>query len=127
MSDIVERQESGWSVSEDNTSDIVDRITRGWPEGSPEVLLGIACREIVEIRKKRDEARGLYLQRNYRGEQLERDLADAIKQRDDARRWLRDACAEIARTRLGVYDTLTPQQIAERNGWDCFAQEGGGA
>jgi hypothetical protein len=54
-------------------------------------------------------------------------LAAAIKERDEARRWLREACAEIARTRLGFYDTLTPQQIAEQNGWNCFAQEGGGA
>ena len=50
------------------------------------------------------------------------------KQRDDARRWLRDACAEIARIETRFYDTLTPQQIAERNGWNCFSQkEGGGA
>jgi hypothetical protein len=59
--------------------------------------------------------------------QLRVDLAAAIKERDEARRWLREACAEIARTRLGFYDTLTPQQIAEQNGWNCFAQEGGGA
>ena len=58
---------------------------------------------------------------------LRAELAAAIKERDEARRWLREACAEIARTRLGFYDTLTPQQIAEQNGWNCFAQEGGGA
>jgi hypothetical protein len=59
---------------------------------------------------------------------LERELAAAIKQREDARRWLRDACAEIARIETRFYDTLTPQQIAERNGWNCFSQkEGGGA
>ena len=60
-------------------------------------------------------------------ERLRAELAAAIKERDEARRWLREACAEIARTRLGFYDTLTPQQIAEQNGWNCFAQEGGGA
>ena len=59
---------------------------------------------------------------------LRADLAAAIKQRKDTRRWLRDACAEIARIETRFYDALTPQQIAERNGWDCFAEkEGGGA
>ena len=60
-------------------------------------------------------------------ELLRAEVASMQKQRDEARRWLREACAEIARTRLGFYDTLTPQQIAEQNGWNCFAQEGGGA
>jgi hypothetical protein len=59
-------------------------------------------------------------------ERLRAELAAAIKQRDEARRWLRDACAEIARIENRFYDALTPQQIAERNGWDCF-KEGGGA
>jgi hypothetical protein len=61
-------------------------------------------------------------------ERLRAELAAAIKQRDNAQRWLRDACAEIARIETRFYDALTPKQIAERNGWDCFAQkEGGGA
>lgn len=61
----------------DDTSDIVKRVTQNWSEGSPDVLLGIACKEIGELRKQLAEARGLYLQRNYRGEQLERELAAA--------------------------------------------------
>ena len=61
-------------------------------------------------------------------ERLRAELAAMRKQRDDARRWLRDACAEIARIETRFYDALPPQQIAERNGWTCFAQqEGGGA
>lgn len=60
-------------------------------------------------------------------QRLRAELA-AAKQRDEARRWLRDACAEIARIETRFYDALTPQQIAERNGWDCFGEkQGGGA
>jgi hypothetical protein len=61
-------------------------------------------------------------------ERLRAELAAMQKQRDEARRWLRDACAEIARIETRFYDALTPQEIAERNGWHCFPQkEGGGA
>ena len=61
-------------------------------------------------------------------ERLRAELAAAIKQRDEARRWLRDACAEIARIETRFYDALTPQQIAERNNWNCFGEkQGGGA
>ena len=45
----------------DDTSEIVERVTRGWAEGSPDVLLGIACREIESLRKQRDEAVALYM------------------------------------------------------------------
>ena len=89
----------------------VPRLEMGWP--APHVV-------------QRKEP--LWLEAADKIQRLRAELAAAIKQREDARRWLRDACAEIARTRLGFYDTLTPQQIAERNGWDCFPQkEGGGA
>ena len=54
------------------------------------------------------------------------ELAAAIKQRDLARHWLRDACAEIAQSETQFYDAVTPQEIAARNDWDCF-KEGGGA
>ena len=50
------------------------------------------------------------------------EIDAAIKQSEDTRRWLRDACAEIARIETRFYDALTPQQIAERNGWDCFKE-----
>jgi hypothetical protein len=35
------------------------------------------------LRRERDEARGLYLQQNYRLEQLERELAAMRQQRDE--------------------------------------------
>lgn len=61
-------------------------------------------------------------------ERLRAELAAMRKQRDEARGRLRDACAEIARIEARFYDTVTPQQIAERNDWNCFPQkEGGGA
>ena len=61
-------------------------------------------------------------------ERLRAELAAAIKQRDEAREWLRYACDEIARIETRFYWAVTPQQIAERNGWDCFGEkEGGGA
>ena len=53
-------------------------------------------------------------------ERLRAERHEAIKQSEDARRWLRDACAEIARIDTRFYDAVTPQQIAERNGWDCY-------
>ena len=56
-------------------------------------------------------------------ERLRAERDEAIKQSEDARRRLRDACAEIARIEARFYDALTPQQIAERNGWDCFKEE----
>ena len=60
-------------------------------------------------------------------ERLRAELAAMREQRDEARRCLRDACAEIARTRtrLGFYDTLSPQQIAVERRWNCFKEEGG--
>lgn len=61
--------------------------------------------------------------------QLERDLAAAIKQRDEARENLRDACDEIA-TRVNASSMLsmnkTAEIVAEERGWDCF-KDGGGA
>ena len=67
--------------------------------------------------------------------QLERELAAAIKQRDEARR---DACVNIAMLRLrDMYgdDFVTREdalqmakEIAAERGWDCFGEkEGGGA
>ena len=53
-------------------------------------------------------------------ESLVAKCEELTRERDEARRWLRDACAEIARIETRFYDPLTPQQIAERNGWDCF-------
>ena len=60
--------------------------------------------------------------RQYKAERVEAadEIDAAIKQSEDTRRWLRDACAEIARIETRFYDAVTPQQIAERNGWDCF-------
>jgi predicted nucleic acid-binding Zn-ribbon protein len=54
-------------------------------------------------------------------------LAAAIKQRDEARENLRDACDEIA-IRVNTHAmsmNKTAEIIAEERGWDCY--EGGGA
>lgn len=64
-------------------------------------------------------------------ERLRADLAAAIKQRDEARENLRDACEEIA-MRVNSHSMLSTNQTAEyiaaERGWQCFAQqEGGGA
>jgi hypothetical protein len=70
--------------------------------------------------------------------QLERELAAAIKQRDEARR---EVCEMIARTRrkMGIsgqtvgIDRVTPAEIAIERGWHRFKRgwhrfkEGGGA
>ena len=63
--------------------------------------------------------------------QLERELAAAIKQRDEARENLRDACEEIA-MRVNSHSMLstnkTAEYIAAERGWDCFGEkQGGGA
>ena len=68
----------------DDTSEIVERVTRGWAEGSPDVLLGIACGEIESLRKQREKALSLYLQRNYGVERLRAELAAMQKHRDQA-------------------------------------------
>ena len=99
----------------DDTSDIVARVTRGWAEGSPDVLLGIACKEIEELRKQRDEARGLYLKRNYRGERLERELADAQKERDEARELY---CVEAAHRSVCLRSVTDAKTIAKNRGWE---------
>ena len=55
--------------------------------------------------------------------ELERELAAAIKQRDEARRmW----CRIISLQRRGAGENFAPEDIAVEYGWDCFA-EGGGA
>jgi adenylate kinase len=55
---------------------------------------------------------------------------DALqKQRDEARENLREACDEIA-IRVNTHAmsmNKTAEIIAAERGWDCFAQEGGGA
>ena len=61
----------------------------------------------------------------YFARQLERELAAAIKQRDEARENLRDACEEIA-MRVNSHSMLSTNQTAEyiavERGWDCFNQ-----
>lgn len=119
----------------DDTSDIVDRVTRGWAEGAPDVLLGIACREIEELRRSLTEARGLYMLRDYRRGELERELAAMRQQRDEARRL---ACKfdAINRWTLANPERIISECVVDRmslwiaveRGWDCFAEkEGGGA
>jgi hypothetical protein len=54
---------------------------------------------------------------------LEHELAAAIKQRDEARRL---HCVEITRESMNP-KRFTPEWAAKQLGWDCFAQEGGGA
>lgn len=59
---------------------------------------------------------------------LRAELASAIKQRDEARGNLRDACEEIATlvNSLSMLSTnKTAEYIAAERGWDCFAQRGG--
>ena len=65
--------------------------------------------------------------------ELERELAAAIKQRDEARRIV---CIRIAldeaRHYMGTHGYPCSKgpgamEIAAERGWDCFAQEGGGA
>lgn len=101
------------------------------PSGDRDVAARFAQRlerELAAAIKERDG----YLEGNkqtLRALEEANEIAKRYKrERDDARRWLRDACAEIARIETRFYDALSPQQIAERNGWQCFAQqEGGGA
>lgn len=86
------------------------------------------ARELAAANAALAEARRMISEINDENERLSAELAAMEKQRDEARRWLRDACAEIARIETRFYDALTPQQIAERNGWNCFGEkEGGGA
>ena len=56
--------------------------------------------------------------------QLERELAAAIKERDEARRWF---CFEARRASDGKNSETYAKQIADMFFWDCFAKEGGGA
>jgi hypothetical protein len=79
-------------------------------------LLHASADEIERLRNDRDGS-----QLAYRGASYDRDRMRA--ERDESRRWLRDACAEIARIETRFYDAVTPQQIAERNGWDCYRGE----
>ena len=91
--------------------------------------------ELAEMKKKLAEARGLYLQRNYHREQLERELVAMRQQRDEARRRV----CELSLIKKLVYRKLdgvdgrfieckTPEEVAQVCGWDCFAEkEGGGA
>ena len=63
---------------------------------------------------------------------LERELAAAIKQRDEARIRVCELCARMGgvyrRVDRKVVECRTPEEIAEVCGWDCFAKkEGGGA
>jgi hypothetical protein len=100
-------------------------------EGANEIVERLRA-ELAAAIEQRDEARGLYLQRNYREEQLERDLAAMREQRDEARR---DACAfqGIIKFNLqhpsGIISTEATlrlaKEIAVERGWDCY--EGGGA
>ena len=55
--------------------------------------------------------------------ELERKLATAIQERDEARRL---HCVEITRESMNP-KRFTPEWAAKQLGWDCFAQEGGGA
>ena len=75
--------------------------------------LNIAADEIARLRNDLDGS-----QLAYRGASYDRDRMRA--ERNEARRWLRDACVEIARIETRFYDALTPQQVAERNGWKFF-------
>ena len=79
-------------------------------------ILHAAADEIEQLRNELDGS-----QLAYKGASYDRDRMRA--ERDEARRWLRDACAEIARIETRFYDAVTPHQIAERNGWDCFEGE----
>lgn len=56
-------------------------------------------------------------------ERLRAELAAAIKQRDEARRLY---CVEMSRQSTNP-TRFTPEWGANELGWDCFAQEGGGA
>jgi hypothetical protein len=56
-------------------------------------------------------------------ERLRAELAAAIKQRDEARRL---HCVEVTREFMNP-KRFTPEWVAKQLGWDCFAQEGGGA
>ena len=63
--------------------------------------------------------------------QLERELAAAIKQRDEARRMFCHEIAEsgkdyVTRTEHTVDDEANARNVAAAFGWDCF-KEGGGA
>jgi hypothetical protein len=54
---------------------------------------------------------------------LRAELDAAIEQRDEARRL---HCVEITRESMNP-KRFTPEWAAKQLGWDCFAQEGGGA
>jgi hypothetical protein len=106
-------------------SDIVERLREatmsrlemGWP--APHVV-------------QRKEP--LWLEAADEIERLRAELAAAIKQRDEAQR---EACVSEARYREErAYPLDIPREewiqrdarsIAAERGWDCFAQEGGGA
>ena len=101
--------------------DLVEEIVNGdhGKDGEHWVIpFDCLCEAADEIERLQNDLDGSQLA--YRGASYDRDRMRA--ERDEARRWLRDACAEIARIETRFYDALTPQQIAERNGWDCFKE-----
>lgn len=63
--------------------------------------------------------------------ELERELAAMRQQRDEARRevcWFAAKEIVVHNARQFIQEPIpTPEEIALERGWDCFAQEGGGA
>lgn len=86
----------------------VQRLEMGWP--APHVV-------------QRKEP--LWIEAADEIERLRAELAAAIKQRDEARRWY---CRLIAYQRQDRGEDFDPEAVAVEEGWDCFAKkEGGGA
>jgi hypothetical protein len=88
-------------------SEIVQRL-RGWCPHDDECPRGLIDDAADEI------------------ERLRAELDAAIKQRDDARR---DACLWALPKGVVWNESMLARgkAIASERGWDCFAQEGGGA
>lgn len=56
------------------------------------------------------------------------ESAAAIKERDEARRWLCEVLSSPDKvTGLAMPGLGTPRDFAAENGWDCYEKEGGGA
>ena len=124
-----ESLEADWHDCRKALADAI-KESDGYLEGNRQTLR--ALQEANEIaaryKRQRDEADAGWQGEAKENIDLFKQLVAMRKQRDEARGWLRDACAEIARIEARFYDALPPQRIAERNGWNCFDEnEGGGA
>ena len=92
-------------------------------------------RELAAAKAALAEARRMISEINDENERLSAELvskadelADAIKQRNEANAHLRDACDEIARFRYEhsmIPISRLAEVVAEKRGWDCFEKEGG--